>query len=586
MNKASRSWLMWLVSFVLSISFVFYVGVRDLHLVHGQTRTKVNWITQVGNTLILDVRSFGAKCDGSTDDTLAIQAAATKAVATLGNRTTVQMVNTCNISGSVVVPPSGTVNTSSSGNTVSWQTGVQFAGLSAGGGIVINSVSYTIATVTPTAITLTTSPGTQTGVSWNLGTGGTTSFLCAAESTCILQQTTANTPHFLVGSGHSNPGWAMSNIILVTTSSAWTSGNAIDIESGVGIYIDGATVYANSLIFNALHFHSCSTCEIRNSLFENTVGGMALVDGDSTEATVGVLFQNVGFHTSGGNGLTLGDYQQGVVVKDSDGFSQSGGYGISADPGATPHGVCCLHIGPSNEFEEFGVTGGGIFINNYIGSPAAAAAVEIVANHRIANDNSTRDAIHVGPNTGQIFIGGGNRIECANGGSCVNLAGASGTITGNFFYGATNSGSAANGVVASAATTSDNITANVFHDVLAGIFLTAGSTNNRVTGNSCGDSCTLITDNATDTGTWIVGNTPGPASPVSAPSPSATPWTFTNGHRIASLYLADSGGTFETFAGGNLVCPSGSTSCSIFLAPNQAVVTVYTGTITPTLVVQ
>jgi hypothetical protein len=63
----------------------------------------------------------------------------------------------------------GTVNTAATGNTVTWETGtVQFL-TNWVGNIVINSVTYTIATVpTVTSMTLTTSPGNQTGVSFTL----------------------------------------------------------------------------------------------------------------------------------------------------------------------------------------------------------------------------------------------------------------------------------------------------------------------------------------------------------------------------------------------------------------------------------
>lgn len=66
----------------------------------------------------------------------------------------------------------GTVNTSASGNTVTWQTGIRSNGdfgiLTPGETITINSVTYTIATVTDKkSATLTTSPGNQTGVSFS-----------------------------------------------------------------------------------------------------------------------------------------------------------------------------------------------------------------------------------------------------------------------------------------------------------------------------------------------------------------------------------------------------------------------------------
>lgn len=63
---------------------------------------------------------------------------------------------------------SGTVNTVAAGNVVSWVSGPKFGPNWAGLPITINSVVYTIAAVgSNTTLSLTTSPGTQTGVSWS-----------------------------------------------------------------------------------------------------------------------------------------------------------------------------------------------------------------------------------------------------------------------------------------------------------------------------------------------------------------------------------------------------------------------------------
>lgn len=65
---------------------------------------------------------------------------------------------------------SGTVNTSSTGNAVTWVSGSVFTAAMVGKVIVINGVSYTVATfVSSTSITLTTNPGNQAGVTYAFG---------------------------------------------------------------------------------------------------------------------------------------------------------------------------------------------------------------------------------------------------------------------------------------------------------------------------------------------------------------------------------------------------------------------------------
>jgi hypothetical protein len=72
------------------------------------------------------------------------------------------------------LPITGTVNTSSTGNAVTWESGVRangdFLGLVAGDTITINGTVYTIAASpapTQSTLSLTTSPGNQTGVSFS-----------------------------------------------------------------------------------------------------------------------------------------------------------------------------------------------------------------------------------------------------------------------------------------------------------------------------------------------------------------------------------------------------------------------------------
>lgn len=68
-------------------------------------------------------------------------------------------------------PPVGVVNTFTAGDAVNWVSGANFAGLAAGGTVVINTAPYTIATIPNlVTMTLTTSPGNQSGVAWGLAT--------------------------------------------------------------------------------------------------------------------------------------------------------------------------------------------------------------------------------------------------------------------------------------------------------------------------------------------------------------------------------------------------------------------------------
>lgn len=65
---------------------------------------------------------------------------------------------------------SGTVNTSSTGNAVTWVSGSVFNATMVGHVVVINLVSYTVATfVSSTSITLSTNPGNQAGVAYAFG---------------------------------------------------------------------------------------------------------------------------------------------------------------------------------------------------------------------------------------------------------------------------------------------------------------------------------------------------------------------------------------------------------------------------------
>ena len=61
----------------------------------------------------------------------------------------------------------GVVNTSSTGNAVTWVSGTNFTGKLAGDTIFVNGVAYVIQTVTSTtALVMTLNPGNQAGVAW------------------------------------------------------------------------------------------------------------------------------------------------------------------------------------------------------------------------------------------------------------------------------------------------------------------------------------------------------------------------------------------------------------------------------------
>ncbi len=75
------------------------------------------------------------------------------------------------VSGGKISSAISTSVVNTSGTGVTWQSGPNFAGLSAGRAVWINGISYTIATWNSnTSITLTSSAGTQTGVTFSLET--------------------------------------------------------------------------------------------------------------------------------------------------------------------------------------------------------------------------------------------------------------------------------------------------------------------------------------------------------------------------------------------------------------------------------
>jgi hypothetical protein len=102
---------------------------------------------------------------------------------------------------------SGTVNTSSAGNTVTWVSGSTFPADAAGRGIYITGVLYEIASVpNSTSLVLVTSPGNQTGASF------TTPGTAVPTATNKID-------------GSSLPAVASGTFAGSTNLSGWTSGN-------------------------------------------------------------------------------------------------------------------------------------------------------------------------------------------------------------------------------------------------------------------------------------------------------------------------------------------------------------------------
>jgi len=119
----------------------------------------------------------------------------------------------------------GVVNTSATGNTVTFSSGIKFPGIATGSTLYINNVPYVVAGITsPMVLNLTTSPGNQTGVSYLAEYGGDDGNMITIE--CRNSHTTlATSGAALFGS------WYQNNIQLSGGSSNVTWRISIDFTT-------------------------------------------------------------------------------------------------------------------------------------------------------------------------------------------------------------------------------------------------------------------------------------------------------------------------------------------------------------------
>jgi hypothetical protein len=221
----------------------------------------------------------------------------------VGTSSTVPGPKNFTLTGVSLVGPnpnySGTVNTTVSGSTytVAWVSGSNFAGLAAGGQINLGSTSpawYTIASViSNTSLTLTTNPGTSTGipytVNWDVnGTAGLAFY--GASNMHVFDNEFTGWGHCAVCLGEA---YSRSNPYYAPSTQAIISGNSIHDNPGEGITIyvsnrNPALVMGCNLVTNNQIIHNGLSCYDTNSRFntfshsECSYNGWANKNGDTS----------------------------------------------------------------------------------------------------------------------------------------------------------------------------------------------------------------------------------------------------------------------------------------------------------------
>jgi hypothetical protein len=188
--------------------------------------------------------------------------------------------------------------------------------------------------------------------------------------------------------------------------------------------------------------------------------------------------------------------------------------------------------------------------------------------------------IYIGSAVGNVMISDNDIFGVASQ-SCILLVNASGfTITGNTCAQTSSSSSFGISIEGSSNNFASTISGNSINGANVGIYLATGVTNVLASNNALTNCTTPVND--LGTGNWIVNNY-GVAPAVQGVSVSASPWTFTNGDRPATLYVAATTSISAiALSGGGTILPvatGANQTVAVTLAPHMAVVVTYTGTL-------